>query len=125
MKKIMPRGDFWSLMSGLIESRKVMGVVEHSPGHYKFDQLASVDDVPGDYRPTALPPKKYVLPQLEPLLRFDRNTGEAVVVQEADDVVLFGVRPCDITGMAMLTERMADGDADPHFKARREKKKKR
>ncbi len=120
MKKVLPRNEFWALMEGLISTRKVMGVVEHAPGYYKFDRLSSIDDVPRDYRPTALPPKKYLLPQFEALLRFNRSTGKAEVVEEAEDVVLFGVRPCDITSLAILTERMASGSDDPYFRSRRE-----
>ena len=120
MKRIMPRGEFWALLEELVTSQTVMGVVEESPGHCKFDRLTSIDQVPRDYRPTILPPKKYLLPQFEPLFRYNRKTGATEMVQEVEDIILFGVRPCDITGLAILTERMLDTNEDPYFKARRE-----
>jgi len=120
MKKVMPRGEFWALMGDLVTERTVIGVVEKSPGQYVFDRLKSIDQVPRDYRPTLLPPKKYLLPQFEPLFRYRRDNGKMELVENVEDVILFGVRPCDITGLGIITERMLSDHEDSIVKARRE-----
>jgi len=121
MKKIMPRGQLWALMDSLVKNQTVYGVVEKSPGHYVFDRLSSIDQVARDYRPTILPPKKYLLPKLETLFRYNTETGEMEAVDASEEVILFGVRPCDITGMSIVSERMLADHEDPNVRARREK----
>ena len=118
MKKIMTRGEFWALMDELVEERKVVGVTEKSPGHYVFERISNTEQIARDYRPTILPPKKYLLPQFETLFRYDRETGQMEVVEGAEELVIFGVRPCDITGMSIVAERMLDGETDDMVKAR-------
>ncbi|HDS74741.1 MAG TPA: hypothetical protein ENN56_04290 [Firmicutes bacterium] len=120
MKKVMTRGEFWALMDRLVEERHVVGVVEKSPGHYVFDRLKSIEQVANDYLPTILPPKKYLLPQTDPLFRYNRETSAMEPVEAFEEIVVFGVRPCDITALAIVTERMLDGEPDEAVRARRD-----
>ena len=120
MRRIMTRGEFWSLMDGLVQSRTVVGVVEKSPGQFAFDEISNIEQIARNYKPTILPPKKYLLPQFDPLFQFNTETGEMDAVVQVKDIVLFGVRPCDITGLSILTERMLDGETDHAVEARRE-----
>ena len=53
-------------------------------------------------------PKEFLFPQTEKFLKFDEN-GEAVPVSEAPKTVIFGVRPCDLYALKLLTTVFSKG----------------
>lgn len=73
-----------------------------------------------DYHPTVLPPKKFFFPQQEVILEFNQD-GKVSAKIEAKPMVLFGLTPCDLNGLQIITEAFADDHGDPNFLAKREK----
>ena len=73
------------------------------------------------YTRTLLPPKKFLLPPSERLLRFHRGSGYQDLLAEAEKpIVLFGVHPYDIAGIAILDRVFGEGPyPDPYYQARR------
>ena len=69
--KIIKKNDISSFYKSLQEEFTVYGVKEKEEGFYVFDETDEFTDPLGDYKPTILPPKKYLFPQKETLLRFD------------------------------------------------------
>jgi ferredoxin len=53
-------------------------------------------------------PKEFLFPQTEKFLKFDEN-GEAIPVTEATETVIFGVRPCDLYALKLLTTVFSKG----------------
>ena len=53
-------------------------------------------------------PKEFFFPQTEKFLKFDEN-GEPVSVSEAPKTVIFGVRPCDLYALKLLTTVFSKG----------------
>lgn len=107
-------------MGRIIADYRVVAPVE-SGSRYVFDDVQEW----GDARPlavgTVLPPKKYVFPQREALLRFCL-TGEAPQAEAVFDpapVVIAGVHPCDITGLRCIDQTFAGKHLDEHYGARR------
>ncbi|MFB6128305.1 MAG: Ni/Fe hydrogenase subunit beta, partial [Halorhabdus sp.] len=83
--KIIDRSDFTTLIDELIASdpRDVVGVQEAGE-QYVFDRLESAGDLTLEYDLTALSPKKYVMPQRETLLTYDRTNDDYEMRAEAD-----------------------------------------
>ncbi len=86
-----------------------------------FEPVTEVDRIEHEYGNTTLPPKEYLLPRTEPLLRFTRGShGIEVSGCEPDDLptVLFGVRPCDAAGIDRM-ERVFGHEVRDEFFLRR------
>jgi sulfhydrogenase subunit beta (sulfur reductase) len=96
----------------------------HAPvarnGKYVFARLNKWSDAVLEYNRTILPPKKYLLPPCETLLRYRRGSGYVPTSEDLDKkIVLFGVHPCDIYGMNILDEVFAGKHPDPYYQTRR------
>jgi len=73
-----------------------------------------------DYQRTLLPPKKYLLPPRETILTYAPATGYRPPDTPAPQIVLIGVHPCDLTGIAYLDRVFLGEDPDPSYRARRD-----
>ncbi len=74
------------------------------------------------YRNTVLPVKASFLPSMEEMFRFHRDEGgyqlEPLGSEERKELI-FGVRPCDASALAMLDMVFKDGYQDPYYLSRR------
>jgi sulfhydrogenase subunit beta (sulfur reductase) len=101
----------------LAAGRKVVGVVAKNE-RFVFDTLQSSKDLRLDYDVTILPPKKYVLPQVEPLLTFQVG-GASQSVKESEPMILMGVHPYDVVAIAQMDELFSQDQYDSHYMSRR------
>ncbi|RMG60067.1 MAG: hydrogenase [Deltaproteobacteria bacterium] len=109
-----------TLFSRLSGTGKVYGPVRQGKA-VRFLPLSSISDAELSYQRTVLPPKKFFLPPGETLLTF-AGRGEWRVPDEEDErIVLFGLHPCDLHGIEILTVFMSDAVPDSPFLRRREK----
>ncbi|WP_224962310.1 4Fe-4S dicluster domain-containing protein [Geomonas subterranea] len=111
-----------SRLDQFLETLRLFGEL-HAPtvsesGVHRFAPLEDPGDLFLDYRRTQIPPKKYLLPFREEILRY---TGG--VYREghsgAGDIVLFGIHSCDLEGIAYLDRVFLADPADPGYSARR------
>ena len=84
-----------------------------------YDYVANSSEIELEYRPTVLSPKKFFFPQDEVILEYDAH-GKILPKIEAKPTVLFGIRPCDLNGLKVITECFADDNGDPNYLAKRE-----
>ena len=66
--KMMPKAVFADWIHGLQPSFRIVGPQEKH-GAYVFAEIDSTDDLRLTYPPTVLPPKKYLVPPREVLLK--------------------------------------------------------
>lgn len=89
-----------------------------------FSRLAPGEEPLLDYGNTDTPMKEVLFPQTECLLTW-RRTPEGLQIAEVDTsepTVIFGARPCDVTGLHFLDRAFSlGGIADPYYMRRREK----
>lgn len=97
--------------------RKVVGVVEKN-GRFVFDAIGSAKELRLDYDVTILPPKKYVLPQAEPLLEFQIG-GACRSVSDAEPLILMGVHPYDLIAISQTDKLFSQDEYDCHYMNRR------
>ncbi len=113
--------DIGTFCSNLKEQFTVYGVKQKEEGFYVFDEIDEFSDPLKDYIPTILPPKKYLFPQQETLLRFDTQPlPDVKPVIESRKQVLFGVRPCDIHGISLLDKIFTADHDDKNYTRKRE-----
>lgn len=87
---------------------------------YIFDRMNSPEEVAWEYLRTIIPPKKYVTPPHECLLKYSEEQGyEEPEVEFAERKILFGLHPCDIHGLQIM-DLVYDGEYDdPYYFKRR------
>ena len=110
-------------LHSLAAERKLYWPMSAGQSNYSFRLLGGQDEICFDrYLPTIVPPGRRLLPDDETI--FVCRQGEDGCVQYFPPempapMVLAGVRPCDLKGIAQLDSVMADMPADPFYLARR------
>jgi ferredoxin len=87
-------------------------------GVFSFGPLSPQRPLRLDYRRTQIPPKKYLFPFREEILRF-RDGSYHPGPLEPPALVLFGVHACDLHGIAYLDRVFLSDRPDPSYAARR------
>jgi len=108
--------DRW--VDTLIGKHTVYGVTAKGE-RFVYARLTEVAALRLDFDVTMIPPKKYFLPQEDPLLAFDRQGGCQSVISE-EPFILFGVHPYDVVAIAQMDAVFAKDHADIHYLTRRE-----
>jgi len=83
-----------------------------------FTPIDDPSDLRLDYGRTLIPPKKFLLPFREELLQY-RGGSYQSAAPAAREIVLFGVHPCDLDGIAYLDRVFLGDRPDPSYAARR------
>jgi sulfhydrogenase subunit beta (sulfur reductase) len=112
--------QFKSFVKNLIQTNPSVVAPQAKGERFAFGPLTDADKLRLDYDVTMLPPKKYVLPQTEPLLTF-KVGGEAQSVMAGQEMVLLGVHPYDLVAILQMDELFAQGEYDTHYMSRRQK----
>lgn len=108
------------LMQGIDRILKDHAFAALSKTSARYEIVSAADEISFDYHPTILSPKKFFFPTEETLLEY-QTSGEVSAKFEANPLVLFGIRPCDLNGIKILDEAFADKYGDPHYLSKREK----
>jgi sulfhydrogenase subunit beta (sulfur reductase) len=89
-------------------------------GQYIFADVESPDELYLDYTQTVIPPKKYLLPQREELMRFNSDGSHIEPILDAKPTVVLGVHTCDLHAIQLLDKVLSTGFIDQHYQLRRE-----
>ena len=113
------KDQFKQFVEALIRSdQRVVGVQQRND-RFVFDDLATADALRLDYDVTILSPRKYILPQKEPLLQF--AAGESYTpVHEGAPMVLLGVHPYDMASINQMDQLFSQDEYDSHYMNRRQ-----
>ena len=119
--RVMDKGELPKLVRAFMESYEVVAPVKRGRTCV-FDRIDSPDEIELGYTQTSSSPKKYFMPPVETMMRFD---AEMNLVQDyAEEVIprgVFGVHTCDINALNRLDIALLGGKyVDPYYKARRD-----
>ncbi len=89
-------------------------------GQYIFADIESPRDLDLDYTQTVIPPKKYLFPQREELLRYVIADGTMDAIFDGQPTVVLGIHTCDMHAIKLLDKVFCTGFADQHYQRRRE-----
>ena len=120
--KIIEKQKMGPFVNNLINSKIKVAGPKRKDGKYAFDKLNKADELYLDYDITLLPPKMYLLPPKETLIKFE--LGEETEVEpivEAKPTILFGVHPYDIQAIELLDTAFSTTNLDINYLSRREK----
>ncbi|MBA7594496.1 Anaerobic sulfite reductase subunit A [subsurface metagenome] len=117
--EVITKEDFPSFVNGLLSEIEVVGV-KMKEGKFHYDKIKSYDELCLDYDVTLIPPKKYLLPPKETLLKF--SLGGAIQVEPSIDAtprVILGVHPYDIKAIELMDAVFSDSNPDANYMERR------
>lgn len=86
-----------------------------------FQPISKVEEVTLDFGNTTLSPKEWFLPPTETLFSMQGNDGHPQLVPSTieKDAVIFGLRPCDAKGIALMDGPFLREPADALYQERR------
>jgi len=88
---------------------------------YSFESIKDLNDVVFDYVRTILPPKKFLFPQEETIVKYDYLNAEANGFVESKERIIFGVHPCDLKGINLLDKVFSEKNVDSNYMEKRKK----
>jgi ferredoxin len=98
----------------------VHGPVLTDDGVPAFRPFSNAADLLLTYVRTRIPPKKYLLHPRETVLTFTPDAGYRQPPPDAPGIILIGLHPCDLQGIAYLDQVFLENGPDPLYRARRE-----
>jgi sulfhydrogenase subunit beta (sulfur reductase) len=104
--RILEKRELDSWVKRLLERGEVIAPVRGPAGDEVFASVASPGEILWSFENPLLPPKSFLLPQVETLARIRKENGHHRVepAREERPRVLFNVRNCDVAGLAFLEE---------------------
>jgi hypothetical protein len=101
----------------LLETAEVIAPVAAEGGDTLFAPIDSADQVLWEFGNPLLPPKSFVLPQVESLVRIRRRPDGFQVepVRDGRSRILLNVRSCDVKGLAFLRGMFGREPADEAY----------
>jgi len=109
-------------VSKLIDSEVEVVGAKRKDNKYAFGKLADASQLCLDYDLALYPPKTYLLPPKETLIKFELGEEPRVKpVVETEPVILFGVHPYDIKAIELLDAAFSGTNSDVNYLSRREK----
>jgi sulfhydrogenase subunit beta (sulfur reductase) len=121
--KIIEKKDVSGFLDRLIQSYRVYAPVMQN-GYFLFKAIKSGSEASLDYHNAKMSPKDILFPQSEVLFRYQLDRRDVEIDMPAQDernLVIFGMRPCDVRGVRALDNVFSKSPQDPYFEGRRSK----
>ena len=120
MTQIISRKDLVSWLERLVGERMVVAPVR-SNGLVLFQRASRAEDIVLDFDNTVLSPKESLLPLSEVLFAVEKEDGNVRLLPTTvdEEMVLFGLRPCDAKGMALIDKPLLAAPADALYQQHR------
>jgi len=120
--KIIEKQNMAPFVDNLINAEAEVIGPKRKDGKYAFDKLIETGELCLDYDTTLLPPKMYLFPPKETLIKFELGKEpEVKPVVEAKPLILFGVHPYDIKAIELLDVAFSTTNPDINYLSKREK----
>jgi sulfhydrogenase subunit beta (sulfur reductase) len=121
MKKLISKKAFPGWVKSLA-SYRIYAPAKRGADLWEFELVEDPVSIDLSFPPASQSPKTIIFPQREVMLRF--KTGDSglemeEVLPDASLSVIFGVRPCDARGLALLDKVFGGDFEDPYYWARR------
>ena len=120
MNFLMSRDNLIHWLELLLQERTLIAPIRVQ-GLLLFQPVSKVEDIAFDFDNTTLPPKEWYLPLTETLFSVKSRDGhtELVPATVEREAVIFGVRPCDAKGIAMMDSPFLQEPCDTVYGERR------
>jgi len=123
MTKVITKEDLLSWLRQLAEKYTVVApVTSNGVTLYESISGSEVDKIDLSFSNTELSPKNLFFPPTEALFTIVQNERPEIIPAKVDrEAIIFGVRPCDARGIALIDKAFLAEPADGFYKEKREK----
>jgi sulfhydrogenase subunit beta (sulfur reductase) len=122
--KILKKEKVPQFLSGLIDSGRILMAPVKKGDKYYFSHFNQLKEITDDYRFTELSPKSALFPRCEELINYNFEEKSVKINDSklpAQEVVVYGIHPCDASAMDYLNEFFTKENPDKHFQERHDK----
>jgi len=117
----LKKSNIDSFLKNLKKNYEVIGPKRKGQStDYHFDRIASADEMAMDYDNSIIPPKKFLLPPFETIMRFEKGRPVPQYPVLGRKQVIFGIRSCDLSSFLYLDMVYSSHRTDPRYRLRRE-----
>lgn len=113
MKKAITKENLKKFLSNLKNNNYSLIAPKKVEKDVVFDIIDNVNEIEFNFTNTVKPPKEFFLPQLEPILEFDKD--KIKLIDKKEKRVLFGIRPCDLQAIYTMDFTFKDSIEDPIY----------
>lgn len=117
--KILPKAALSEWIKRLRDRFRVVGP-KRKHNQYVFGEIENEDELCLAYPSTVLPPKKYLVPQQEVLLRYRLDGSHLEAAINPEPTVVLGVHTCDVHAIKLFDRIFSLGFEDQHYQAHRD-----
>jgi sulfhydrogenase subunit beta (sulfur reductase) len=118
MNLFLEKSRLWEFLRELAPYGALHGPTLLDRGVLSFARVDSPDRLCLAYQRTLIPPKKYLLPFREEILNYAEGSYR-IPASTHPDILLFGIHPCDLKGIAYLDRVFLGESPDPLYAQRR------
>jgi sulfhydrogenase subunit beta (sulfur reductase) len=118
-KDFLTTDSLYLFLNALAAFGEIHGPVMTEDGVLVLGRIESPADLILEYQRTLIPPKKYLLPPRETFLSYSPEKGYQQPSPGEHKIILFGLHPCDLAGIAYLDKVFAEDDVDSLYARRR------
>ena len=88
-----------------------------------FKKVGQIEDIALDFQNTTLSPKEFLFPSSETIFSVVKNDGQVKLIpaEVEKETVIFGIRPCDAKGVAILGLPYLEEPADDLYRQHRDR----
>lgn len=123
MTKVITKGDLLSWLKLLTEKFTIVApVTSNGVTLYKSIGSSEIDRINLNFSNTDLSPKDWFFPPSETLFTIVKDEFPRIIPASVDqEAILFGLRPCDAKGIALIDKAFLAEPADVFYKEKRDK----
>jgi ferredoxin len=121
MSQFLSKNDALSWLGQLMESRDLVAPTKVDE-LVLFKKVSQVEDIAFDFQNTNISPKGFFFPASETMFSVVDKDGqvELIPAEVEKETVIFGIRPCDAKGIAVLDLPYNENDGDDMYRKHRE-----
>ncbi len=117
---VLPKEELGAFFNLLKLQGDVYGPVKISDKSFSFRRVEGLKEMDLKYTRTILPPKKFFIKPTEEIFTFSEEENIFREPSEGEkEFVIFGVHPCDINALNLLSKVFLDDMPDKYYKERR------
>ena len=122
-EKVLKKDVISDFITKMIGTAKTIAPVAKPGGFYQLEAISKPEEVALECPIPYESPKKFLFPAYETLVRFGKKDGKlsAEAVAESEDLILFGLHPCDVNALWLLDAAFETDNKDANYLNRRER----
>ena len=116
----LTKGNLLGLLEKISKEKTLIAPVKGELDDVNFQPVSDSSQICFEYENTTTSPKEFFFPQYERMFSFSGASNDSIEVKESgEEIVLFGVRSCDVKGIQLLDKFYERTFEDDYYTSKR------